>query len=269
MELKAGEKERKDLVTKYGKDIDKGDAAWMLIATALVMLMVPGLALFYGGMVRRKNILATMMQTMVCLAIVGVYWIAIGYALAFGEPLLKWHDVSFLGFSEKLIFLKGYEPSDPLPGTSIPIYLHVLFQGMFAIITPALISGAIAERIRFKPYCLFLILWVTLVYCPLAHCVWAMDWWTGQEGAGTNPVGFLGALGKLIYPGTDIVARSISPAAPSCTYPRALRAWPPYWCCANALAIPTIPSIPIAWCSLSPAPACSGSAGSALTAAAG
>src|SRR5262249_33725468 len=157
----------------------KGDAAWMLVSTAFVMLMVPGLALFYGGMVRSKNVLATMMHSMVALAVVGVYWMAIGYALAFGDPWLKLGDKGILGWSSDLVFLRGVKPSTMLPNTNIPVYLHMLFQGMFAIITPALISGALAERIRFKPYLLFLLVWVTVVYCPLAHMVWAMDWnWT-------------------------------------------------------------------------------------------
>jgi len=124
----------------------------------------------------RKNVLATMMQSMVALAVVGVYWIVIGYALAFGDPWIETTRGSLLGFSPQLVFLCAVKPGHVLPGTSIPVYLHMLFQGMFAIITPALISGAVAERIRFKPYCIFLIVWVTFVYCPLAHCVWAMDW---------------------------------------------------------------------------------------------
>ncbi len=184
----------------------KADSAWMLVATALVMLMVPGLALFYGGMVRRKNILATMMQSMICLAIVGVYWVAIGYSLAFGAPWITVGSGSILGFSKELVFLNGIEPNKILEGTNVPVYLHMLFQGMFAIITPALISGAIAERIRFKPYCLFLILWVTLVYCPLAHCVWAQDWWdTGVEKPGTHAVGLLGVMGALDFAGGTVV----------------------------------------------------------------
>ena len=143
--------------------------------------MTPGLALFYGGMVRRKNVLATMMHSIVALAVVGVYWIAIGYCLAFGQSWRPFGETwgGLIGWSPKLIFLHGVQPGDLLPGTNIPIYLHVMFQGMFAIITPALISGAIAERIRFLPYCLFLILWSTFVYCPLAHWVWAMNWWDG------------------------------------------------------------------------------------------
>src|SRR5690349_8172768 len=161
--------------------IDAGSTAWMLTSSALVLLMVPGLALFYGGMVRRKNVLATMMQSMAALAIVGVYWIAIGYALAFGASAVKLDmfgvkDGGLFGWSTKLLFLQGVEATDRLPQYDIPVYLHVMFQGMFAIITPALISGAVAERIRFLPFCLFMLLWVTFVYCPLAHMVWAFDW---------------------------------------------------------------------------------------------
>ena len=164
------------------------DTAWMLVSSGLVLLMVPGLALFYGGMVRKKNVLATLMQSMVPLAIVGVYWIAVGYCLAFGTSVGGW-----IGWNPDLIFLKGIGPDTMLPGTNIPVYVHVMFQGMFAIITPALISGAIAERIRFGPYLLFLVVWVTFVYCPLAHWVWAMNWW---DGDGTMAVGLLGRLPK-------------------------------------------------------------------------
>src|SRR5947207_12733479 len=105
----------------------KGDSAWMMASSGLVLLMVPGLALFYGGMVRRKNVLATMMQSMVALAVVGVYWIAIGYCLAFGETQGGW-----IGWSPNLIFLYGIKPDDVLPGGTIPIYAHVMFQVMFA-----------------------------------------------------------------------------------------------------------------------------------------
>jgi ammonium transporter len=177
-------------------------SAWMLVATAFVMLMVPGLALFYGGMVRRKNVLATMMQSMVALAVVGVFWIAFGYGLAFGPSY-----GGFIGWDNRFFFLHGVEPDQLLPGTDIPIYLHAMYQGMFAIITPALISGAIAERIRFKPYCLFLIVWSAVVYCPLAHWVWAMDWWTNADPtkAGTNPVGWIGKMGALDFAGGTVV----------------------------------------------------------------
>jgi ammonium transporter len=187
--------------------IDGADCAWMLMSTALVMLMTPGLALFYGGMVRRKNVLATMMHSMVALAVVGVYWLGVGYSLAFGPTLIGSPGASFLGWSNDLFFLQGVNPTDPLPGTKIPIYLHMLFQGMFAIITPALISGALAERIHFKPFCVFVILWVTFVYCPLAHWLWALNWWTPIDGAalGTKPIGWLGATGALDFAGGTVV----------------------------------------------------------------
>jgi ammonium transporter len=205
-EEKKEEAKEDPVVTADKKAADaqsKGDSAWMMVATAFVMLMVPGLALFYGGMVRRKNILATMMQSMVCLSVVGVYWMAVGYSLAFGKPWLSLGEKgSVLGFSEELLFLKGVQPTDMLNGTNIPVYLHMLYQGMFCIITPALISGAIAERIRFGTYLIFVLLWVTVVYCPLAHMVWAMNWWTGD---GLSAVGYLGKMGALDFAGGTVV----------------------------------------------------------------
>jgi ammonium transporter len=182
-----------------------GDTAWMLVATAFVMLMVPGLALFYGGMVRRKNVLATMMHSMVALAVVGVFWIAFGYGLAFGPS----HG-GLIGWDNRFFFLQGFKPTDVLPGTNIPVYVHAMYQGMFAIITPALISGAVAERIRFKPYCLFLLVWGAVVYCPLAHWVWATDAFyaspvDADKGLGNSSVGWLGAMGALDFAGGTVV----------------------------------------------------------------
>jgi ammonium transporter len=197
---------KQDLSDAKDEAARSGEIAWMLNSSALVMLMVPGLALFYGGMVRKKNVLATMMQSMVALAVVGVYWIAIGYNLAFGESVQ-----GLFGWSpDKLFFLKGVKVDEMLPNSNIPVYAHVMFQGMFAIITPALISGAVAERIRFGPYCAFLIAWVTLVYCPLAHMVWAMDWWVlfdpkSPAKLGATPVGLLGRLGALDFAGGTVV----------------------------------------------------------------
>ena len=117
-----------------------GDTAWMLTASAFVMLMLPGLALFYGGMVRRKNVLATMMHSMGTLAVVGLYWVAVGYALAFGPSavtvsLLGVENGGVFGWSRDLLFLKGVATDQLLPGTNIPVYVHVMFQGMFAVIT--------------------------------------------------------------------------------------------------------------------------------------
>ncbi|HZZ81037.1 MAG TPA: ammonium transporter [Gemmataceae bacterium] len=197
---------------KHWEEMDdaklKADTTWMMMSTALVLLMVPGLALFYGGMVRRKNILATMMQSMVALAVIGVFWVAIGYALAFGQPVFSIDFAGFkgsiIGFRSEFVFMHGVRPDEMLPGTNIPVYLHMLYQGMFAIITPALISGAVAERIRFRPYCLFLILWIVLVYCPLAHNVWAMNWWSGTR-TGTENVGVLGVMGALDFAGGTVV----------------------------------------------------------------
>jgi ammonium transporter len=187
------------------KEADPGHTAWMLVATALVMLMVPGLALFYGGMVRRKNVLATMMQSMVALSVVGVFWIAFGYGLAFGPS----HG-GLIGWDNRFFFLQGFEPKEVLAGTDIPVYVHAMYQGMFAIITPALISGAVAERIRFKPYCLFLVLWIAVVYCPLAHWVWATDAFNAvpldaAKGLGNSPAGWLGKLGALDFAGGTVV----------------------------------------------------------------
>jgi ammonium transporter len=201
-------KQWEELETAAKQGMQKGDTAWMMISTALVMLMIPGLALFYGGMVRRKNVLGTMMHSMAPLAIVGVYWVVCGYSLAFGHS-----KGGLIGWSSDLFCLRGIAPDAILPGTNIPVYLHVLFQGMFAIITPALISGAMAERIRFLPYCIFTLLWSIFVYTPLAHWVWAMDWYgptAGSFGPGANFVGWLGAkpgqgFGALDFAGGTVV----------------------------------------------------------------
>ncbi|QJW93611.1 ammonium transporter [Frigoriglobus tundricola] len=219
--LEKGADEIKKAAEKAGTDAgvgtttakERGDTAWMLISSALVLLMVPGLALFYGGMVRRKNVLATMMQSMAALAVVGVYWIAIGYGLAFGPSLIQVSalgatDAGIIGWSWDLFFLKGIAADMKLPANDITVYLHVLFQGMFAIITPALISGAIAERIRFWPFCLFMLLWVTFVYCPLAHMVWAFDWYDTSVLAakrGGAAIGLLGKMGALDFAGGTVV----------------------------------------------------------------
>jgi Amt family ammonium transporter len=157
--------------------IDAGSTAWMLASSAMVLLMVPGLALFYGGMVRRKNILTTMLHSFVAMAIIGVQWVMVGYSLAFGES----HG-GFIGWSWKYFGLQGVHPTDLFADKRIPELVFVMFQGKFAIITPALISGAIAERMRFSSYVLFITLWVTLVYCPLAHWVWAADGWLFKYG---------------------------------------------------------------------------------------
>ncbi len=157
--------------------IDSGSTAWMLTSSALVLLMVPGLALFYGGMVRRKNILTTMLHSFVAMALIGVQWILVGYSLAFGKS----HG-GLIGWSWDAVALHGVLPSRLFSDKAIPELAFVMFQGKFAIITPALISGAIAERVKFSTYVVFILLWSTLVYCPLAHWVWASGGWLFQYG---------------------------------------------------------------------------------------
>ena len=228
---KKAEEEAKKVSEEIGKAASAGsegqaraDTSWILVSSAFVLFMVPGLALFYGGMVRRKNVLATMMQSMAALAVVGVYWVAIGYALAFGPSVQKLsalgvEDGGLFGWSWDLVFLKGIAFDSKLPGYNIPVYLHVMFQGMFAIITPALISGAIAERIRFWPFCIFMILWVTFVYCPLAHMVWAFDWFDPTVLAakrGASAIGFLGKMGALDFAGGTVVHIAAGMAGLAC-----------------------------------------------------
>lgn len=154
--------------------LSAGDTAWMLVSSALVLAMLPGLALFYGGMVRSKNVLSTTMHTVAAMAIMGVQWVAIGYSLAFGG------EGPFIGGLAN-VFLCGITP-ESLSGT-IPTYVFVMFQGMFAVITPALISGAIAERMKFSTWCVFVLLWGTLVYDPLCHWVWGDGGWLLKMGA--------------------------------------------------------------------------------------
>lgn len=155
---------------------DTGTTAWMLTSTALVLLMVPGLAMFYGGLVRTKNVLGTMMHSFVAMALIGVLWAVCGYSLAFGKNILG----GFVGWNNDYFFLNGI---DDVITHGVPEYVLAMFQGKFAIITPALISGALAERVYFRSYCVFIALWFLLVYCPLCHWVWASDGWLFNAGA--------------------------------------------------------------------------------------
>lgn len=156
--------------------VDTGTTAWMLISTALVLLMIPGLAMFYGGLVRTKNVLGTMMHSFVAMAVIGVLWVVCGYALTFGKGILG----GFVGWNSDYFFLKGI---DDVITDGVPEYVLAMFQGKFAIITPALISGALAERVYFRGYVFFIALWFLLVYCPLCHWVWASDGWLFNAGA--------------------------------------------------------------------------------------
>lgn len=165
-----------------GKPIDSGTTAWMLTSTALVLLMVPGLAMFYGGLVRTKNVLGTMMQSFAAMAIIGVLWVVCGYSMCFGA------SHGWCGWDWGSVFLRGIDHGDgafypiDVNGKSmyIPTLVYAMFQGKFAIITPALIAGAFAERVRFRGYCIFIALWSLLVYAPLAHWVWGGGFLTGK-----------------------------------------------------------------------------------------
>jgi Amt family ammonium transporter len=172
------------------------DVAWMLVATALVFLMTPGLAFFYGGMVNRKNVLSTMMKSVVAAGVVGVLWIVVGYSLCFGESI---HGI--IGNPLTHLFYKGVWNGAPWgPAPTIPKALFSMFQLMFAIITPGLVVGAIAERMRFSAYVLFTILFSLLVYAPLAHWSW-------------HPDGFLAKMGALDFAGGTVVHISAGCAA--------------------------------------------------------
>ncbi|MEJ2314272.1 MAG: ammonium transporter [Nitrospirota bacterium] len=155
-------------------DISSGDTAWLLVSTALVMLMTPGLALFYAGMVRRKNVLGTIMHSFMILCVVSVVWVLWGYTLAFGP------DKAGLVGGLEWLGLRGV--GQEANGT-VPHYAFMMFQGMFAVITPALITGAFAERIKFSAVMAFTVLWVTFVYSPICHWVWGGGWIGTKIGA--------------------------------------------------------------------------------------
>ena len=154
--------------------IDSGDTAWLLVSTALVLFMTPGLALFYGGMVRRKNVLATLMHAFAALAVVTLQWVLVGYSLAFGKT-----RGGVIGGVE----LAGLGPIVGEARGTVPHLAFCAFQMMFAVITPALVAGAFAERMRFSAYVAFTLLWTTLVYDPVAHWVWADGGWLAKMGA--------------------------------------------------------------------------------------
>ena len=180
--------------------VDTGDTTWMLISSALVMLMTPGLALFYGGMVRSKNVLGTIMQSFIALGVITIQWVLYGYSLAFGPDIghvigsLKWVGLSGVGL-------------DPFPdyAATVPHQAFMIFQMMFAVITPALITGAFAERFKFKTYLVFLILWATFVYDPLAHWVWGTGGWIKNLGA----LDFAGGLVVHISSGIAALAAAL------------------------------------------------------------
>jgi Amt family ammonium transporter len=182
--------------TVNGGPINPGDVAWMLTASALVLLMTPGLSFFYGGMVQTKNVVSTMLQSFVAMAVISILWVVVGFSLAFGD--------SFHGFignpATYFMFSHVGAATHPDLAPTIPLVIYAFFQLKFAIITPALITGSFAERVRFTSYLLFLCLWSVLIYCPLAHWTW-------------HPQGFLHQWGVLDFAGGTVVHMSAGLAA--------------------------------------------------------
>lgn len=173
-----------------------GDIAWMLMSTALVLIMTPGLAFFYGGMVNKKNVISTMLQSIVCMVIITVFWGIFGFSLAFGE---SFHG--FIGNPATYFMMKGMLGNATWKAApTIPLLLFAMYQLKFAIITPALITGAFAERIRFNSYIIFLVLFSIFIFSPLAHCTW-------------HPDGILAKLGVLDFAGGTVVHMSAGWAA--------------------------------------------------------
>ena len=157
--------------------INSGDTAWVLISSALVMLMTPGLAFFYGGMVRKKNILSVLMQCFIILCVLSLQWVLFGYSLSFAPSTGFWGGLKWFGLNGV-----GFEPyADYAP--TIPHQAFMIFQAMFAVITPALIIGAFAERMKFSAFLLFTLLWATFVYAPVCHWVWGIGGWLRNLGA--------------------------------------------------------------------------------------
>jgi Amt family ammonium transporter len=180
--------------------VNAGDTAWILISAALVMLMTPGLAFFYGGMVRKKNVLSTLMMSFGILAVIGVLWVLYGYTLAFGPDKggiiggLDWIGLRNV----------GQEPSS-VYATTVPHLAFMMYQGMFAIITVALITGAVVERIKFSSLLVFSVLWFTLIYCPVAHWMWGSGGWLAKLGA----LDFAGGIVVHISAGVSAMALAL------------------------------------------------------------
>jgi Amt family ammonium transporter len=176
--------------------IDAADTAWMLSATGLVLIMTPGLAFFYGGMVNKKNVISTMFQSFICMAVITVIWVVFGFSLAFGDTIY-----GVIGNPTTFFMMKGMLGNATWRlAPTIPILLFAMYQLKFAIITPALITGAFAERIRFNSYLLFICLFFIFIYAPLAHSTW-------------HPDGFLAKLGVLDFAGGTVVHMSAGWAA--------------------------------------------------------
>jgi len=178
------------------ENINAADTAWMLTSTALVLIMTPGLAFFYGGMVNKKNVLSTMLQSFICMAVISIVWVVVGFSLAFGESYK-----GIIGNPTTFFMMNNVIDGDPWKlAPTIPLILFAFYQLKFAIITPALITGAFAERIKFKSYLLFIVLFCLFIYCPLAHATW-------------HPDGILAKAGILDFAGGVVVHMSAGLAA--------------------------------------------------------
>ncbi len=209
-----------ETLTKAPPKPDGGDTAWMLVSAALVLLMTPGLAFFYGGFVRSRNILNTLMMSFILMAIVGVTWILWGYSLAFaeGNPFiggLQWLGLNGVNARDVVGYLAkmAYETDPKTPvldsyAATIPHQTFMMYQGMFAIITPALISGAIVERISFRVYVAFVLIWSTFIYSPLAHMVWGIGGFLGLYG-GLGALDFAGGTVVHISSGVSALVAAI------------------------------------------------------------
>ena len=186
-------------------EFNNADTAWMIVASALVLLMTPGLAFFYGGMVSKKNVISTMLQSFIALGIISLVWVLFGFSLAFGETINGW---GIIGNPFQYAFLNNLNSKN----SNIPYLLFALFQLKFAIITPAIITGSFAERIRFRSYLLFMILFCIVIYCPLAHMTWAEDGLFANLGDILNLNGFEN-LHVLDFAGGTVVHMSAGLAA--------------------------------------------------------
>lgn len=183
-------------------DYAKGDVAWMLVSIAFVLMMTcPGLALFYGGLVRKKNILSVMMQCMFLMGLMSVVWAVVGFSLAFAPPLVAGFDI-IGGFDH--VMLRGVSPSEQAGVEAVTMdQITVAFQGMFFIITPALICGAFAERMKFSTMAVFSVLWGLLIYCPIAHWVWSSTGWLSEFNEAAKALHDAGQDAGFYYPAID------------------------------------------------------------------
>ncbi|HAD80931.1 MAG: ammonium transporter [Candidatus Edwardsbacteria bacterium RIFOXYD12_FULL_50_11] len=191
---------------------DTGNTGFMLVATSLVMLMTPGLAFFYGGLVGRKNVLAIMLQSFVSMGWTSVLWFAFGYSMCFSGTMAGGTDIAGIIGNFDMVFFKGIDVMTPLAGNNIPLFVFIAYQMMFAIITPALITGAFTNRIRFVPYLMFLTVWLIFVYFPMVHMIWGgglLQSWGVLDFAGgivVHAIAGMAALASVFYVGRRRVA---------------------------------------------------------------